>query len=260
MSTSGIAEPGTTDDYFLGDALRILQPVDGLRAGLDAVFLAAAAPVIADRRQRILDAGTGAGVAGLCLARRCPSAEVVLLERDAQLARLCALNTVRNQLSDRVSVVEADLTAPLSALRPRGIFPDVFDHVIANPPFYETGDVRSSPRPLKAHASAFGEGDLVRWIRFLAAVTRPGGTATLVHLPAALPSLLSHLDGRFGGLRIWPLYPRDGAPASRILIRGIKGSRAPIALLRGTILHEGAGYGPAAEAVLRQGAALAWAD
>ena len=64
------AERSVTDDAFLGGALRILQPKDGYRAGVDAVLLAASAPAKAGRRERVLDVGAGVGVVGLAVARR----------------------------------------------------------------------------------------------------------------------------------------------------------------------------------------------
>jgi len=51
----------TTDDAFLGGALRILQPKTGFRAGMDSLLLAASI----DGRGHILDVGAGAGVVGL---------------------------------------------------------------------------------------------------------------------------------------------------------------------------------------------------
>ena len=50
----------TTDDAFLGGRLRLLQASKGLRAGLDAVFLAAATPVSPTASERILDMAPGA--------------------------------------------------------------------------------------------------------------------------------------------------------------------------------------------------------
>ena len=49
-------------------------------------------------------------------------------------------------------------------------------------------------------------------------------------------------------------------PASRILIRGIKGSRAPLRLLASRPLHgaEGEAFAPPIEAVLRGTARLLW--
>jgi len=65
------------------------------------------------------------------------------------------------------------------------------------------------------------------------------------------------LGTRFGALRILPLHPRPDAPASRVLVQGIKGSKAPLQILPGFILHgEGNGFTGAAQDILRNGAPL----
>ena len=75
---------------------------------------------------------------------------------------------------------------------------------------------------------------------------------------SALGQLLDSMKNRYGDIRIAPLFPRQGASASRILVQGIKGSKAPLQLLPGLVLHgEGHGFAPAATAVLRDGAAFA---
>ena len=102
-----------------------------------------------------------------------------------------------------------------------------------------------------------GAGELELWVRFLTAMTAPRGTLTLIHRADALAALLARLERRFGGLVVFPLFPRDGEPASRVLVRGVKGSRAPLRLARGLVLHEASGaYSAAADAVLREGRAL----
>lgn len=250
-------EPDVTDDAFLGGALHVLQPKDGLRAGLDAVFLAAAAP--ATGGQSVLDAGAGVGVVGLAVARRCPGARVTCVEIEPRLASLARRNAERNGLADRVSVIEADLTLPFARLDASGLARESYDHVLANPPFFEPHRVRRPAAALRERAGTLGPGGLDRWVRFLAAMAKPGGTATLVHRADALPEVLSALQGRFGGLRVLPLYPRQGEPASRIIVQGIKGSRAPLHLLPGFDLHADDGsFLPAAQAILRQGAPLPW--
>ena len=50
------------------------------------------------------------------------------------------------------------------------------------------------------------------------------------------------MNGRFGGLEITPLHPRDGEPAIRILMTGIKGSRARLQLRAPILMHEGQGH------------------
>jgi tRNA1(Val) A37 N6-methylase TrmN6 len=53
-----------------------------------------------------------------------------------------------------------------------------------------------------------------------------------------------------------PLYAREGTAASRVIVQGVRGSKAPMQLLPGLILHgEGNAFTPDAEAVLRDGAA-----
>ncbi len=54
-----------------------------------------------------------------------------------------------------------------------------------------------------------------------------------------------------------PLWPRDGQAARRMLLRARRARRGPARLLPGLVLHgPGQGFTPAAEAVLREAAAL----
>src|SRR5688572_29301847 len=109
MRRSEALPESVSDDAFLGGKLMILQPRQGYRAGLDAVMLAAA---VADREGMsfsVLDVGAGVGTAGLCVAWWCPSARVVLVEREPDLVMLARENIARNALSERVSVLEADI-------------------------------------------------------------------------------------------------------------------------------------------------------
>ena len=256
-----VPEPPTlelTDDAFLGGALQILQPKSAYRAGLDAVLLAAAVPVREGQRERVLDAGAGAGVVGLSIARRCPDAQVTLVEVEPRLASLARKNARRNRLDDRVQVIAADVTAGGPGLAQAGLFPGLFAHVVANPPYQVDHRASRSPDTLKARAHGMAEGALDGWLRFLASAAASGGTVTIVHRTEALPALLAAISPRFGALKILPLHPREGEPAGRVIVRGVKGSRGPLQLLPGLVLH-GAGHAfrPEIDAILRGGEALA---
>ena len=245
----------TTEDAFLGGSLSILQARDGPRAGLDAVFLAAACPAKAG--ERVLDAGTGSGIVALALARRVEGVAVTGVEIDGDLARLAEMNASRNGLAGRVTIVQGDVTGPAAALQAAGLALESFDHVLANPPFLNPGEARLPPGAMRRRAHSCEPEELRRWIKFLAAFCKPKGTVTIVHRADALPRLLGDLEGRFGGLIIFPLFPREGEPASRILIHGKKGSRAPLTIARGMVLHgPDNGFTPAAGAILREGSAL----
>jgi FkbM family methyltransferase len=247
-----------TEDAFLGGALRVLQPQSGYRAGLDAVLLAAAAPVNLGQREQVLDVGAGVGLVGLAVARRIPDARITLVEREPELAALARANAERNGLCDRVRVIEADVMRRLSEFPDLSLGVESFDHVLANPPYHKRGATTAAATAAKAASHLMPAGDLERWTRFMTAMARPGGSATLIHKVEALPELLAALEGRFGALKVLPLHPRTTLPAIRVIVQGIKGSRAPLQILAGLTLHaEGGGFTSEAERLLRAGEPLA---
>jgi tRNA1(Val) A37 N6-methylase TrmN6 len=246
---------GETDDAFLGGRLQVLQPRRGYRAGIDGVLLAAT--VEAQPGAQVLDAGAGVGIVGLCVACRLPDVRITMVERDPGLAALARRNVERNGFAGRVRVIEADVLRPLGDSFGLGGAAESFDHVLANPPFLVEGRGTASGHPVKATANAMQEGGLDRWIRFLAAMARPGGRVGLIHRADALAEVLDSLTGRFGGALLLPLHPRSGEPASRVLVEAVKGSRAPLQLRAGLVLHgAGTAFRPDIAAVLRHGAAL----
>ena len=245
-----------TDDGFLGSHLKVLQPEKGYRAGIDAVMLAASVPVEAG--DHVLDLGAGVGVASLCLASRCTGVRVSGLEIQSELVAIADDNARRNGLEAQVAVIEGSVTQKAATLETKGVSYGSFDHVMTNPPFYETGKVWGSPNESKATAHALEEVTLDEWLRVACAMAKPKGTVTIVHRADALPELLRGVEGKLGKLIAFPLWPTAGEAANRILLQGTKGSRAPFVLAAGLILHEvGGAFSSSADAILREGAALA---
>jgi tRNA1(Val) A37 N6-methylase TrmN6 len=247
-----------TDDAFLGGALHILQPKRSYRAGLDAVLLAAACP--AGDGERVIDAGAGVGTVGLCVARRVEGARVTLVEIEPELADLARRNAERNGLSERVAIVEGDVRdggRPFHETAENGLRAGAFAHAVANPPYMAEGGGTEPPDRLKATAHRMPGDDLDQWVRFLATALTGDGTATMVHRAEALSALLSAFASRFGAIKVLPIFPREGTAANRIIVHGVKGSRAPLQILPGLVLHGDAHeFRPQAEAILRDGAAL----
>ncbi|MEX1152635.1 tRNA1(Val) (adenine(37)-N6)-methyltransferase, partial [Parvibaculum sp.] len=159
-ATDDIA-PSTTDDGFLGNRLKLLQPEKGYRAGLDAVLLAASVP--AREGERALEAGAGVGVASLCLAARVPGLEVAGLELQPDLVRLAERNIERNGLSGRVSILEGDIGLSPRDLAALGLEPNSFHHVFANPPFHDPATSPAPPDAGKAQAHLTLRSDLDDW-------------------------------------------------------------------------------------------------
>ncbi|HEY8611083.1 MAG TPA: methyltransferase [Roseomonas sp.] len=236
---------------LLGGLVRLHQPEQGLRAGLDAVMLAASVEIRPG--QVVLDAGSGPGGVFLCVLARCPGARAVAVERDPALAALARENAALNGWSDRVEVVLGDVADPsLRAHLPR------CDHAVSNPPYWPGGS--APPEAIRAGATHGGGIGLRPWASLLAAPLARGGRATLV-LPAARldEGIVAFRQAGLGGVQVMPLWPRAGRQAKRVLLRARRAPRAPASILPGLVLHEAGGWTAAADAVLR-GAALRWGE
>ncbi|SNB60756.1 tRNA1(Val) A37 N6-methylase TrmN6 [Arboricoccus pini] len=241
----------TSLDRLLGGKVNLLQPQKGYRVAIDPVLLAAATPIAAG--ERALDMGCGTFAIGLCLAARVPGSFVVGLESNPAIAALARASIDLNNMNEFLSVIEGDAARPPVALRR-----DSFDHVITNPPYLtEDAAGRAAHAGPKAHAHVEGM-TLAPWLDACLRRLRPAGYLSIVHRADRLDEILSHLSGRAGDIRIFPLWPRASSPKpSRLLVRARKGSRAGVQLLRGMVLHgEGGTFTAEASAVLRDGMPL----
>jgi tRNA1(Val) A37 N6-methylase TrmN6 len=248
--TSGAAANGASEDLLLGGRLRLRQPASGYRVAIDPIFLAAAVP--AGPADAILDVGSGVGAASLCLAARVPGCRITGVEMQRDLVRLAGDNIVLNDLTARLSVMRGDLLA----LPPR-LAPGAFDHVMANPPFLAAGSATAPGDAGKAAANLEGEANLAAWVRVALAMVRAKGSLTFIHRADRLDALLALLVGKAGEITLYPLWPGEGKPAKRIIVRARKGIASPTRLLPGMVLHEADGrYTAAADSVLRDAAAL----
>ena len=250
-----------TDDAFLGGRLRCWQPRKGFRAGIDSVLLAAAVPVQAG--ETVFEAGTGPGVAALCLLARVADARVAGVEVNPAYAELARANAARNDLAERLHVIEGDALRAGKADGPGApdeLRPGTFDHAFANPPFHAAVAAQASPDAGKA-AAHVGAAPLEQWVRALARMVRPKGTVTLIMPAPALPELLSAMQAvRLGGIAIAPLWPRAGRAASRVIVQARRGVKTPARLLPGLVLHDGGNaFTEEAERILRQAAPFPWA-
>jgi tRNA1(Val) A37 N6-methylase TrmN6 len=233
-----------TADMLLGGRLRFHQPAAGYRVAIDPIFLAAAIP--AEAGARVLDVGTGAGAAAICLAARVEGARVVGLELAEDWVDFARRNAAENDLDGRVTFYQGDLLAPPQAVARGG-----FDHVMANPPHLPA--TRADPRtgPGKARAHIEGGASLADWIDFCLRMVAPKGTVTMIHRADRLDEILGHLWGRAGGMVVYPLWPKAEQAPKRIIVRARPGIAAPFRLDPGMVLHrDDGGYAAAAESVL----------
>lgn len=253
-------EARTSLDAILGGRLRLRQPIGGHRVGADAVLLAAAAGAPA---RRIVDVGAGVGAVGLALIQRWPEAQGALVEIDPELAALARENATLNGLSARARVVAADaLDAP--SRREAGLADGEADLVVTNPPFFDARSVRASPDLGRARAhvapTRHGAASLLEaWIVASLALLAPEGRFVMIHRPDALAAILLAIGRRLGGLALMAVHPRAEQNAHRLLVAGVKGSKAPLRIAPPLVLHEASGaFTARAEAIHRGEATIDW--
>lgn len=240
-----------TEDAFLGGRLRLNQPADGYRAAIDPVLLAAAVP--AQAGDAVADLGCGVATAALCLLKRVPDIRVTGLELQGPLAEVAAHNARLNGCVEALHILTGDVAAP-----PAELAGTAFDHAMLNPPYLEAGSARASAHELRRVATVEGAAGLDAWLACALSLLRPRGSITVIHRADRLHHLLARLAEDCGDLTVFPLWPRQGEAAKRVLVQARKGSGGPLRCLAGLALHDGAGrYTAAAEAVLRDAQALA---
>jgi tRNA1(Val) A37 N6-methylase TrmN6 len=226
-----------TEDLFLGGQLRLCQPKSGHRAGHDAMLLAAATS--ARPGDLVVEFGAGVGAAGLAVARRTGGITLVLVEFDDALARLARDNAVRNAIDARV--LEIDAASPGSAYATVGVPPGSADVVLMNPPFNDRARHRASPDPSRASAHMADKGTLERWVDSARRLLKSGGALTLIWRADAIAEVLAALGRGFGSLAIQPVHADAARPAIRVLVRAVKGGKAPARILAGAMLNDESG-------------------
>lgn len=245
-------EAPTTLDGLLGGRLRLRQPRDGYRAGLDAALLAAACQ--ASEGERVLEAGCGVGAALLAAAARHPQARFTGVERDPAALALARENVALNDLGERVEVMAGDVAGGFRAL---GQAP--FDAAMANPPFFDDPSALRGPDAARRGAYIADDG-LAAWCGFLVKAVREGGRITLIHRADRLADILALLAPKAGSFRIRGVQPFAEAPAKRVLVRAVKTGKGPLVLLPALVLHDRSGgkHTAGTEAVLRGEAGVGW--
>lgn len=230
MSIAAVSGPDTgmeTSRSTLHDGrVAIDQPVRGYRAGLDAVLLAAALELRSG--SHACEFGCGAGAALLCAARLNPQAHFTAFEQDGAMAALATQNAELNAVQGRCDIHTGDALAMAGR--------DRFDAVFFNPPFFDDESALRAPSAEKRGAW-ISDAPLTDWIKAGLDALRAKGQLVLIQRTDRLGDIVAALKGRAGDISVLPVHPRAGEPAKRVIVRAVKGSRAPLRLLSGLIVH-----------------------
>jgi tRNA1Val (adenine37-N6)-methyltransferase len=230
----------TTQGRLLAGQVLYSQPQSGFRSGIEPVLLAASIP--ARPGDAVLEAGTGAGPALLCLAARVGEIHALGVEIDAALAALAAANAHANGFRT-IEIITGAIEDIAMAGR--------FDHAMANPPYHAP---EGSVSPVLARETAKrGSAGLLRvWVGAMARSLRHRGSLTLI-LPAGMITacLSAMADSGCPCTALFPLWPKAGRAAKLALLRGVRNARTPMQVMSGLVLHRPDGsFTQAAAAIL----------
>lgn len=246
-----------TRDAFLGGRITVSQPRHGFRAGLDSVLLGAA---VAKGTSSLLDLGCGVGTASLVALAHNGALVATLADRNTEMLALARLNAAANGFAGHVRLIEVDVADKGRARIAAGIGDNAYMSVIANPPFFDSASGTLAKNHARADARHMDAEHLALWVKTAAGAAAANGEIIFIYPAEHLAPLLAAFAQRFGAITILPLVPRPGAGATRVLIRGIKGSRAPLTMLASRALHaaEDRAFASQFDAILRGTAQLDW--
>ena len=219
-----------TQDSILKGKVLISQYKDGYRMAVDTVLLAAS--VRGDRGLKALDMGCGVGGAMLCLAQRCSNLEIHGLELQPHLAELAQKNITDNGYEDRMRVFEGDILSP-----PATVKNDSYDHVFANPPFLQDDRGHHPPDGSKRIAHVESHTSLADWVKVALKLAKTKGSITIVQRADRLGDIISALEGKAGEITVFPIWPKAGQNANRVIVQARKGTKSPLVMAPGLVLH-----------------------
>ena len=232
---------GSVINTVLGGQVQLLQPVDGYRASIDPILLAAACHPTHDTK--MADFGCGVGTIGLCLKHFEPNLNLTGYEIQPDLADLAMKNSINSHIRIRNENIE-------------GVAENAYDHIVMNPPYYEEGANVPSPHGSIATAHT---GRLDDWFAAARHGLVKGGYLSAI-LPATRFDDVRKLCRRhqFGQMQLMPIYPKFDLPAKRIIFQVRLNKTRETVIHAGLTLHSGAGrnYTDTAQAILNGQAKL----
>ena len=220
----------TLDALFDG-RLKLLQSRAGYRVSIDPLLLAYFVSV--QPGQKIVDLGSGNGVICLALAHLYPSVSLTGIELQPSLAERARENVRLNGLEGRVKIISADVRGRQYAPQPGS-----FDVAVSNPPYRRPSSGRISVNDEKRIARHELNGDLLAFLRAGALLLRDKGRIAFVYLAGRAADLVVAM--RQTGIepkRLRMVHSFREAEASLILIEGVKGGRAGLAVLPPLVIY-----------------------
>ena len=210
----------------------ILQREKGYRSSLDPILLASF--LKAEKKDKIIDLGTGNGIIALLAAQRYPDARITGIDIQDALLEVAKKNVALNNLGKRVEIKKADIREVSVHFKAES-----FDTAVGNPPYRKGTTGRLNPDREKALARHEIERTLAEYISASKYLAKNKGKIALIYHPSRLTELLclfEKLDIRASRIRF--IHSRADTDAKMVLVEGIKNGKNDTVVLKPLIVYE----------------------
>lgn len=220
----------TLDTLYAGQ-LKILQKKEGYRFAIDALLLASF--VQAQPEEKVIDLGTGCGIIPLLLIHQQKVGKIIGVEIQPALVDLARRNVLLNNFSGQIEIWEKDYRELKGET-----WHQIFDLVIANPPYRQLGSGRLNPHPEKAIARHELKATLLDTLQVARHILKEKGRLALIYPARRLIDLLTELrQNRLEPKKLRFVHSRLKEEACLVLVEALKGGRVQTDVLPPFIIY-----------------------
>lgn len=210
---------------FLGGRVRFKQPKRHRLSVVEVLFVANLRGI--KRGSRVVDLGAGFGALSILTALIYPC-EVWAVERDPLMLELLEYNVKKNNLSERINIVDADIRSVGERLEKHA-----YDSVIMNPPFYPSSYLAQNPYHHESDTT------LKDFIKSVAYLLKDGGKLNAIISTFRLIEMLFYMEG----MNIHPshlrfFYPKKEKNAKIVRVYAVKNLKPALVVEKPLIINQ----------------------
>jgi len=223
-------------DTLVGTDLKLIQKIDGTAFAIDTLLLASFVE-LPPGGAKVADLGSGSGVLSFMLHYRKPSLEITGFEVLEELHGLSQRNLQLNPNVKNLSFECCDVRDI-----PARHFPESFDLVVSNPPYYPKGIGLLPPNPARAAARHEINGTLTDFLEAAAYLLTYGSKLVMIiHTSRFNEAAKTLKDLNFGMRRLRFIHPKEGQNAHLALIEAERFYNGPHEPVPSLTIHQADG-------------------
>jgi len=236
------SELEVTKNKILDGSISILQPKKGFRVSIDSILLSSSIK----KYSNCMEFGTGSGIIIIYLSKKFPNSNIIGVEKNIELVKLAEKNLLKNNINNINSKILCKDLFNKPFLQE---YNNKLDRVIMNPPYFISNSVIKSNNKFKA--SARYESNINEWFEAAYKKLKPKGYMNFVFRTESLALILSKLNGSWGEIKIFPLWPKVNVKSKLMILQAKKNAKSGVQILPGLILHNNDGsYTDACNSIL----------